>query len=57
MFAGSGNLTEDMESQLQANNIRIQVLEQENAQLKALLAKVKAAAEQGVLKVSWVPQR
>lgn len=46
-----------MESQLQANNIRIQVLEQENTQLKALLAKVKAAAEQGVLKVSWVPQR
>lgn len=45
-----------MESQLQANKIRIQVLERENAQLEALLAKVKAAAEQGVLKVSWVPQ-
>lgn len=56
LFAGSGNLTEDMESQLQANNIRIEVLERENAQLKALLAKVKVAAEQGVLKVSWVPQ-
>ncbi|NXC89019.1 CC157 protein, partial [Cercotrichas coryphoeus] len=49
-FESSGNLTEDMESQLQANNIRIQVLEQENAQLEALLTKVKAAAEQGVLK-------
>ncbi|NXE43112.1 CC157 protein, partial [Ptilorrhoa leucosticta] len=49
-FESSGNLTEDMESQLQANNIRIEVLEQENAQLKALLAKVKVAAEQGVLK-------
>ncbi|NWS33724.1 CC157 protein, partial [Polioptila caerulea] len=49
-FESSGNLTEDMESQLQANNIRIKVLEQENAQLEALLAKVKAAAEQGVLK-------
>ncbi|NWY76156.1 CC157 protein, partial [Erithacus rubecula] len=49
-FESSGNLTEDMESQLQANNIRIQVLERENAQLEALLAKVKAAAEQGVLK-------
>ncbi|NXU10191.1 CC157 protein, partial [Pardalotus punctatus] len=44
------NLTEDMESHLQANNIRIKVLERENAQLEALLAKVKAAAEQGVLK-------
>ncbi|NXQ39581.1 CC157 protein, partial [Catharus fuscescens] len=53
-FESSGNLTEDMESQLQANKIRIQVLERENAQLEALLAKVKAAAEQGVLKL--VPQ-
>ncbi|NXA92223.1 CC157 protein, partial [Melanocharis versteri] len=53
-FESSGNLTEDMESQLQANNIRIEVLERENAQLEALLAKVKAAAEQGVLKL--VPQ-
>ncbi|NWX53717.1 CC157 protein, partial [Promerops cafer] len=49
-FESSGNLTEDMKRQLQANNIRIEVLEQENAQLEALLAKVKAAAEQGVLK-------
>ncbi|NXV08117.1 CC157 protein, partial [Cettia cetti] len=55
-FESSGNLTEDMESQLQANTIRIEVLQRENAQLQALLAKVKAAAEQGVLKVSWVPQ-
>lgn len=45
-----------MKSQLQANKIRIEVLERENTQLEALLAKVKAAAEQGVLKVSWVPQ-
>ncbi|NXH55827.1 CC157 protein, partial [Rhabdornis inornatus] len=49
-FESSGNLMEDMESQLQANNIRIKVLERENAQLEALLAKVKAAAEQGMLK-------
>ncbi|NWW16783.1 CC157 protein, partial [Falcunculus frontatus] len=49
-FESSGNLTEDMESQLQANNIRIRMLERENAQLEAVLAKVKAAAEQGVLK-------
>ncbi|XP_053815264.1 coiled-coil domain-containing protein 157-like [Vidua chalybeata] len=53
-FESSGNFTEDMESQLQANKIRIEVLERENAQLEALLAKVKAAAEQGVLK--FVPQ-
>ncbi|NWI40268.1 CC157 protein, partial [Picathartes gymnocephalus] len=55
-FESSGSLTEDMESQLQANKIRIEVLERENTQLQSLLAKVKAAAEQGVLKVSWVPQ-
>lgn len=55
MFAGSGNLTEDMESQLQANSIRIEVLQRENTQLEALLAKVKAAAKQGMLKVSWMP--
>ncbi|NXI29338.1 CC157 protein, partial [Sterrhoptilus dennistouni] len=46
----SGNLTEDMERQLQANTLRIEVLQQENVQLQALLAKVKAAAEQGMLK-------
>ncbi|NWY19925.1 CC157 protein, partial [Aphelocoma coerulescens] len=49
-FESSGNLTEDMESQLQANNIRIEVLQRENAQLEALLTKVKVAAEQGMLK-------
>ncbi|NXY21726.1 CC157 protein, partial [Atrichornis clamosus] len=49
-FESSGNLTQDMENQLQANSIRIEVLERENARLGALLAKVKAAAEQGVLK-------
>ncbi|NXC61391.1 CC157 protein, partial [Aleadryas rufinucha] len=49
-FESSGNLMEDMESQLQANNIRIEVLERENVQLEAVLAKVKVAAEQGVLR-------
>ncbi|NWT74537.1 CC157 protein, partial [Prunella himalayana] len=49
-FESSRNFAEDMENQLQANKIRIEVLERENAQLEALLAKVKAAAEQGVLK-------
>ncbi|NWR81421.1 CC157 protein, partial [Centropus unirufus] len=49
-FESTGNLTEDMEKQLQANSIRIRVLEQENVQLRSALAKVKVAAEQGVLK-------
>uniref|UniRef100_A0A8C5TZU5 Uncharacterized protein n=1 Tax=Malurus cyaneus samueli TaxID=2593467 RepID=A0A8C5TZU5_9PASS len=56
-FESSGNLTEDMESQLQANNIRIQVMVRENARLEALLIKVKAATEQGMLKVTqWWPR-
>ncbi|NXJ32894.1 CC157 protein, partial [Ciconia maguari] len=50
-FESTGSLTEDMEKQLQANSIRISVLEQENARLRSALAKVKAAAEQGVLKL------
>ncbi|NXG10037.1 CC157 protein, partial [Sakesphorus luctuosus] len=53
-FESSGNLTEDMENQLQANSIRMEVLEQENTRLRAVLAKVKVAAQQGVLKL--IPQ-
>ncbi|KFW75898.1 Coiled-coil domain-containing protein 157, partial [Manacus vitellinus] len=49
-FESTGNLTEDMENQLQANSIRIGVLERENARLGAVLAKLKEAAQQGVLK-------
>ncbi|KAM6122261.1 LOW QUALITY PROTEIN: coiled-coil domain-containing protein 157-like [Pterocles gutturalis] len=53
-FESTGSMTEDMEKQLQANTIWIGVLEQENVRLRSALAKVKAAAEQGVLKL--VPQ-
>ncbi|KAM9281833.1 coiled-coil domain-containing protein 157-like [Morus bassanus] len=53
-FESTGSLTEDMEKQLQANSIRISVLEQENARLRSALAKMKVAAEKGVLKL--VPQ-
>ncbi|KAM4648877.1 coiled-coil domain-containing protein 157 isoform 3-T3 [Amazona ochrocephala] len=52
--AGTGSLTEDMKRQLQANSIRIGVLEQENVRLGAALGKVKAAAQEGVLKL--IPQ-
>ena len=57
LFTGTGSLTEDMEKQLQANSIRIRVLEQENARLRSTLAKVKVAAEQGVLKVRLHPSQ
>ncbi|NXN29308.1 CC157 protein, partial [Nycticryphes semicollaris] len=49
-FESTGSLTKDMEKQLQANSIRMGVLEQENVRLRAALAKVKSAAEQGMLK-------
>ncbi|XP_051490241.1 coiled-coil domain-containing protein 157-like [Apus apus] len=50
-FESTGSWTEDMEKQIQANSIRMGVLEQENLRLWAALAKVKAAAEQGVLEL------
>ncbi|NXW81793.1 CC157 protein, partial [Alopecoenas beccarii] len=49
-FESSGSVTEDMEKQLEANSIRISVLEQENTRLRSALAKVQVAATQGVLK-------
>uniref|UniRef100_A0A8C3CDY1 Coiled-coil domain containing 157 n=1 Tax=Cairina moschata TaxID=8855 RepID=A0A8C3CDY1_CAIMO len=55
-FESTGNITEDMEKQLQANNIRIGVLEQENTRLRAALAKLKVAAQQGVLQLVPQPQ-
>ncbi|XP_064890041.1 coiled-coil domain-containing protein 157 isoform X7 [Columba livia] len=53
-FESSGSVTEDMEKQLEANSIRIGVLEQENTRLRSALAKVQVAAAQGVLKL--IPQ-
>ncbi|KAI6076416.1 Coiled-coil domain-containing protein 157 [Aix galericulata] len=55
-FESTGNVAEDMEKQLQANDIRIGVLEQENTRLRAALAKLKAAARQGVLQLVPQPQ-
>uniref|UniRef100_A0A8B9SXB5 Coiled-coil domain-containing protein 157 n=1 Tax=Anas platyrhynchos TaxID=8839 RepID=A0A8B9SXB5_ANAPL len=56
-FESTGNIAEDMEKQLQANDIRIRVLEQENTRLRAALAKLKVAAQQGVLQVRLSPSR
>lgn len=50
----SGNIAEDMERQLQANCIRINVLEEENARLRAMLSKLRETAQQGALKL--IPQ-
>ncbi|XP_023416707.1 coiled-coil domain-containing protein 157 isoform X2 [Cavia porcellus] len=50
----SGNVTDDMEGQIQANNIRIRVLQEENGQLQSMLSKIRQVAEQGGLKL--IPQ-
>ncbi|XP_026199658.1 coiled-coil domain-containing protein 157-like [Anabas testudineus] len=44
-FKATGNVLLDMEQQLQANSIRIQVLEQENASLHSSLEKLRQRAQ------------
>lgn len=48
---GSGNVTDDMERQVQANDIRIRVLQEENRRLRSMLSKIREVAQQGALKV------
>ncbi|XP_043761726.1 coiled-coil domain-containing protein 157 [Cervus elaphus] len=57
---GSGNVTDDMERQVQANDIRIRVLQEENGRLRSMLSKIREVAQQGGLKLIpedqlWVP--
>ncbi|XP_070619233.1 coiled-coil domain-containing protein 157 isoform X2 [Erythrolamprus reginae] len=49
-FEISGNVVEDMGKQLQANNIRISVLEEENSRLRNAIAKMKEPAQQDTQK-------
>ncbi|KAG8521197.1 Coiled-coil domain-containing protein 157 [Galemys pyrenaicus] len=51
---GSGDITDDMERQVQANDIRIRVLQEENGRLQSMLAKIREVAQQGGLKL--IPQ-
>ncbi|XP_075069236.1 coiled-coil domain-containing protein 157 [Mixophyes fleayi] len=53
-FESSGNITEDMEKQLQANSIRISILEEENSKLRASLYRLGEMSNQGPLKI--IPQ-
>ncbi|XP_007461253.1 PREDICTED: coiled-coil domain-containing protein 157 isoform X1 [Lipotes vexillifer] len=50
----SGNVTDDMEKQVQANDIRIRVLQEENGRLRSMLSKIREVAQQGGLKL--IPQ-
>ena len=51
---GSGNVTDDMERQVQANDIRIRVLQEENGRLRSMLSKIREVDQQGGLKVGSV---
>lgn len=42
-----------MERQVQANDIRIQVLQEENKRLQSMLTKIREVAQQGGLKVTF----
>lgn len=53
-FESSGDITEDMEKQLQANSIRISILEEENTKLRASLQKLEEKSKQGPLQI--IPQ-
>lgn len=50
-FQGTGNVLLDMERQLQANNIRMKVLEQENTTLYASLVKLRERAQNNATRV------
>ncbi|ELW66535.1 Coiled-coil domain-containing protein 157 [Tupaia chinensis] len=50
----SGNVTDDMERQVRANNIRIRVLQEENERLQSMLSRIREVAQQGGLKL--IPQ-
>ncbi|XP_037672695.1 coiled-coil domain-containing protein 157 isoform X2 [Choloepus didactylus] len=50
----SGNITDDMERQVEANDIRIRVLQEENGRLRATLGKIHEVAQQGGLQL--IPQ-
>ncbi|XP_044785891.2 coiled-coil domain-containing protein 157 isoform X1 [Bubalus bubalis] len=57
----SGNVTDDMERQVQANDIRIRVLQEENGRLQSMLSKIREVAQQGGLKLIpedqlWAPR-
>eukprot|EP00079_Xenopus_tropicalis_P031539 XP_017945310.1 PREDICTED: coiled-coil domain-containing protein 157 [Xenopus tropicalis] len=53
-FEGTGDVTQDMEKQLQANNLRITILEEENSRLRATLCKLREKSHQEPLRL--VPQ-
>ncbi|XP_072443662.1 coiled-coil domain-containing protein 157 isoform X1 [Chiloscyllium punctatum] len=50
----TGDVVQDMEKQLQANSLRISILEEENSRLRSTLTKLQETTQQGALKI--IPQ-
>ncbi|XP_067861977.1 coiled-coil domain-containing protein 157-like isoform X2 [Heptranchias perlo] len=50
----TGDIALDMEKQLQANSLRINILEEENSRLRSTLTKLQETTQQGALKL--IPQ-
>ncbi|XP_059511007.1 coiled-coil domain-containing protein 157 isoform X2 [Stegostoma tigrinum] len=50
----TGDIVQDMEKQLQANSLRISILEEENSRLRSTLTKLQETTQQGALKI--IPQ-
>lgn len=46
-FSGTGDIAKDMENQLQANQLRIQILQEENAKLHKSISKLLSMASSG----------
>lgn len=53
-FQGTGNVLLDMERQLQANSVRVQVLEQENSALHSSLGKLRERTQSNGSRVRLV---
>jgi len=47
LTAGTGDLAQDMQNQMKANGLRIEVLERENAKLNKSLFKLVGASDAG----------
>ncbi|XP_067911035.1 coiled-coil domain-containing protein 157 isoform X2 [Heterodontus francisci] len=50
----TGDIAQDMEKQLQANSLRINILEEENSRLRSTLTKLQETTQQGAVKI--IPQ-
>ncbi|GCB63438.1 hypothetical protein scyTo_0014622, partial [Scyliorhinus torazame] len=53
-YESTGDIAQDMDKQLLANSLRINILEEENSRLRSTLTKLQETTQQGALKI--IPQ-